>query len=95
MMELPVDFVHDAPEGYSYEVEEFKRNVISIWLLHHQIFSYTSDPVRTIWGFYNTKKREYFAPINSKKCGSKVIITDTTPYTSMKVNRRGLELLWM
>ena len=88
-MELPADFSHDAPKGYSYEVEDFKRNVISIWLRHHAIYSYSSDPVRTIWGFYNTKKREYLAPINSKKCGSKVSITNTSPYTSMQKNYRG------
>ena len=94
-MELPADFAHNAPKGYSYEVEDFKQNVISIWLLHHTIYSYSSDPVRTIWGFYNTKKREYLAPINSKKCGSKVSITNTSPYTSMQKNYRGLESLWM
>jgi len=94
-MELPADFAHDPPKGYSYEVEDFKRNVISIWLRHHTIYSYSSDPVRTIWGFYNTKNREYLAPINSKKCGSKVSITNTSPYTSMQKNYRGLELLWM
>ena len=55
-MNLPDGFPHKAPAGYSYEVRDFKRNVVSIWLQHHASFSYTSDPVYTIWGFYDTKK---------------------------------------
>ena len=31
MIELPPTFIHEAPEGYSYEVTEHKRNVI-VWL---------------------------------------------------------------
>jgi len=95
MIELPPDFVHTAPDGYSYEVREFKRNVIAIWLRNHSEFSYTSDPVSTIWGFYNSKKLEYYAPINSKTVGDRVAINKTTPYTSMQLNLRGLESLWV
>ena len=94
-MELPPDFIHIAPKGFSYELQNHKRNVISIWLRNHAAFSYTSDPVKTIWGFYNTKTREYFAPKNSKTLGDIVDINSTTPYTSMQLNRKGLELLWM
>ena len=30
-----------------------------------------------------------------RKIGDVVDINDTTPYTAMQLNRRGLELLWM
>lgn len=86
MIELPCDFPHKAPKGYSYEVYSFKRNMVSIWLRHHYDYSYSSDVVRTIWGFYDNKKGCYYAPINSSKCGDKVDVSDTTPYTSMPLN---------
>jgi len=96
MIELPPDFIHEAPKGFRYRTVEFKSNVISIWCDHLNEYSYNSGaPVSTIWGFYNTKKRQYFAPINSKKVGAVVDINSTLPLTAMKVNRRGLELLWM
>jgi len=90
MIELPVDFPHIAPDNYSYEVESYRSNMVAIWLRHHYNYTYSSDPVRTIWGFYNTKKREYFAPINAKKCGDKVKLSNTTPYTAMTINRSPL-----
>ena len=85
-MNLPDGFPHKPPEGYSYEVKEHKRNMVSIWLRNHASFSYTSDPVRTIWGFYNTKKGCYHAPINSTKHGDQVDIEDTRDYTAMQLN---------
>ena len=94
-MELPPDFIHEAPKGYSYGVESFKRNLLRIWVNNHYQFSYTSEQVKSIWGFYNTKTREYFAPVNSKTVGDTVDINSTTPYSAMQLNRKGLELLWM
>ena len=85
-MELPPNFTHVAPEGYSYEVEPFKRSILAIWILNHGSFSYTDKTPRSIWGFYDTKKRCYYAPINSSKQGDKVDISDTTPYSSMQLN---------
>ena len=85
-MNLPDGFPHKPPEGYSYEVKEHKRNMVGIWLRNHASFSYTSDPVRTIWGFYNTKKGCYHAPINSTKHGNQVDIKDTRDYTAMQLN---------
>ena len=85
-MNLPDGFPHKPPEGYSYEVKEHKRNMVSIWLRNHASFSYTSDPVRTIWGFYNTKKGCYHAPINYTKHGNQVDIKDTRDYTAMQLN---------
>ncbi len=67
------EFPHKAPKNYSYEFEEFKCNVIAIWLRCHLKFDYNNGAeTRTIWGFYNSKKREYYAPINASKCGDKV-----------------------
>ena len=91
MLELPHDFPHEPPKGYSYTVEQFKANVISIWLHHHKDYVYSSDPVYTIWGYFNTKKRDYLAPINSKKPGKVVDINHTTPFTSMQLNLNPLE----
>ncbi len=84
---------HKAPEGYSYEFEKnFKRNVTAIWLRHHKQYDYNlGKPVKTIWGFYNTKTRQFYAPINSKTVGSVVRIEDTTPYTAMPLNLTPLE----
>ena len=86
MIELPCDFPHKAPKGYSYEVYSFKRNMVSIWLRHHYDYSYSSDVVRTIWGFYDNKKGCYYAPINSSKCGDQVDVNNTTPYSAMQLN---------
>lgn len=90
-MELPPDFIHTAPKGYSYEVEQFKRNLLAIWIVNHGIFSYTDTPPRSIWGFFNGKKGEYYAPVNATKCGNKVSIEDTTPYSAMQLNFNPLE----
>ncbi len=95
MIELPSDFIHTPPKGFSYHVKEYKKTIVSIWIRNHARFSYTEDPVVSIWGFYNIKKRQYFAPINSKRVGDKVDINRTTPYSAMQLNLTGLELLWM
>ena len=85
-LELPPSFIHEPPEGYSYTVKSFKRGVLGIWLLHHRVYSYSSDQVSTIWGFYATKDKQYYAPINSKQIGKIVDINDTRPYTAMPLN---------
>lgn len=88
MLELPLDFIHEPPKGYTYEVKEFKRNILSIWCCNHSEFVYNGgDLTKTIWGFYNTKKGMYFSPINSKKCGNEVDIHKTSPYTAMQILR--------
>lgn len=90
-MELPPDFIHTAPKGYSYEVEQFKRNLLAIWIVNHGIFSYTDTPPRSIWGFWDSKKREYYAPVNAKTKGKVVDINDTRAYTAMQLNLSPLE----
>ena len=78
------EFPHKPPEGYSYETEPFKRSIVAIWILHQRKFDYNlGGSVRCIWGFHNTKTKEYFAPVNSKTVGKCVNIADTTPYSAM------------
>jgi hypothetical protein len=86
------EFPHKAPKGYSYEFEEFKRDVVSIWLCCHRKFDYNNGArTRTIWGFYKPKTRKYYAPINSKTIGSCVNIKDTRNYTAMPLKLNPLE----
>jgi len=87
------NFPHKPPERYSYQIKEYKRNVMSIWLCHHDEYVYTKKRVLTIWGFYHTKKGKYYAPINSKKVGKEVLINDTTPYSAMQLNLNPLEAI--
>ena len=85
-LELPPDFIHQSPKGFSYEVTEHRKNMLAIWILNHGRFSYTDTPPRSIWGFYSTKKRCYHAPINSTKHGDTVDIDKTSSYTAMQLN---------
>jgi hypothetical protein len=83
---------YSPPEGYFYEAEEFKRNVVSIWLCNTYKFVYNGGaPTRTIHSFYNTKTREYFAPVNSKTIGACVNIKETRNYSAMPIKYIGLE----
>ena len=86
-----IEFPHQSPKGYSYEIQQFKRHVYAIWIVNHGEFSYTDTPPKSIWGFYSSKKKEYYAPIDSKKVGAIVRIEDTTPYSAMVINYKGLE----
>ena len=91
VLEIP-PFPHEEPEGYSYETREFRSNVAAIWLHHHYDYIYSGGkPVATCWGFYNFKTKCYYAPISSTKCGNKVEISQTTPYSAMLINRNPLE----
>jgi ribosomal protein S17 len=77
---------HKAPEGYHYERTDFKSNVIAIWIHFDRRFDYNlGDTVRCIWGFYNTKTRQFYAPKNSTTIGSVVDINKTTPYSAMQL----------
>ena len=95
-MKLSVDlipqFIHKAPKGYSYEIEEFKRNIFSIWLLCDRKFDYNmGKPTRTIWGFYDYKKCQFFSPVNSKEVGKVVQFKNTRNYTAMPLKQTPLE----
>lgn len=87
-----IEFPHQAPQGTHYETEEFKRNVISIWIAYDRKFDYNlGKSVRCIWGFYNSKTKEYFSPVNSKTVGKRVSSENTTPYTAMIPKQTPLE----
>ena len=80
-----IEFPHKPPQGMYYEQTEFKRNVIAIWIHYDRRFDYNNgDAVRCIWGFHNTKTKQYHAPINSSSVGNVVNIDDTTPYSAMQ-----------
>ena len=86
------NFPHESSQNYHYEFEEFKRNIVAIWLRCSIRFDYNNGvPTRTIWGFYDTKKQCYYAPINATKQGDQVDIKNTTPYSAMQLNLNPLE----
>ena len=87
-----VDFPHRAPENYSYEYEEFRHNVVRIMLRCHRQFDFNlGKPTATVWGFYNSKRNKYYAPINVKTVGKEIDIKDTRPYTAMKLKQSPLD----
>jgi hypothetical protein len=95
-MKLSIDlipqFTHKAPKGYSYEVEEFKRGIFSIWLRCHRQFDYNlGKSTRTIWGFYSYKKCEFYSPVNSSTVGKVVSFKNTRNYTAMPIKQTPLE----
>ena len=95
-MKLSIDlipqFTHKPPENYSYEVEEFKRGVFSIWLRCHRKFDYNlGKPVKCCWGFYDYKKCEFYSPVNSSTVGKVVSFKNTRNYTAMTLNLNPLE----
>jgi|TARA_B100000035_G_scaffold251095_1_gene220172 hypothetical protein len=87
MLELPNDFPHEPPTGYRYESICKNSNVVAIWSVYERGFNYNDhNECRCIWGFYNTKKRQYHAPINHTKIGAVVDIESTTPFSAMQLN---------
>ncbi len=90
------DFPHKAPKGMYYEHTEFKSNVVAIWIHYERRFDYNlGDPVCCIWGFYNTKTKKYYAPINSKSIGKSVDIGRTTAYSAMPIKQTPLEAAYV
>ena len=95
-MVMITDFPHRAPEGMYYEQTEFKRNVVAIWIHYKRRFDYNlGDSVRCIWGFYNTKTRNYHSPINSGTVGDVVSIENTTAYSAMILKQTPLEAAYV
>jgi hypothetical protein len=76
---------HKAPEGYHYELTDFKRNISAIWIVNDRHFDYCGcSGVKSIWGFYDTKTKQFHAPKNSTTVGSVVDLNKTTPYSAMQ-----------
>jgi len=92
MYSLPSDFPHEPPENYTYEVHHYKPNILSIWCCNHSQFVYNDGNVaKSIWGFYNIKKRKYHAPINSKRVGETVALDRTSAYSAMPLLKLALD----
>lgn len=76
-----------APEGYHYEITDFKRNVAAFWLCGGPTYLHNGgECARTIHSFYNYKKHVWYSPLNSKKVGGEVDPSDIRPYSSMPLN---------
>jgi hypothetical protein len=82
---------HTPPKGFTYEIERFNSTFFSIWICNHNEFSYTHKTPKSIWGFYNSKTKLYHSPIDCKKVGSQVNLSDTTPYSAMILKLNPLE----
>lgn len=91
-----INFPHCAPDGYSYEFEKFKKNVVSIWIRNHSHFDYNGGArVRSIWGFFNEKTNRYYSPVNAKTVGKEVDISRTTSYSAMIPKATPLEAAFL
>jgi hypothetical protein len=91
-----LEFLHKAPKGYSYEFETWNASTIRIMLLCHRKFDYNlGASTSTVWGFYNPKKRIYYAPVNVKTIGKEIDIENTTPYSAMPINQTALEAAFL
>ena len=91
-VDLIPQFRHKAPEDYSYEIEQFKSGVFSIWLCCNRKFDYNlGKSTKTIWGFYDYKKCQFYSPVNSKTIGKEVKFQHTRPWTSMPIIQTPLE----
>jgi len=87
LSEMPVK----PPKGYHYEVEEYRRNIVSFWLCGGPKYIHLDgNSARTIHSFYNYKKNVWYAPINSKKMGDEVAAEDMRPWTAMPLQLNGL-----
>lgn len=92
MIELPLEFIHEPPKDYRYEIIPKTSNVDAIWIISRRRFTYNdNNPARSIWGFYNKRTRRFHSPINSKRVGAAVAIEDTSPYSAMQIHYKGLE----
>ena len=91
-----MEFPHNAPDGYEYWTDDFKKNVKRIWIRNLGYFNYTGgEHPSSVWGFYDSRKKQYIAPINHKKPGRPVNIEDTSPYSAMKLNLNPLEAAFL
>jgi hypothetical protein len=90
------EFPHTAPMGCYYEQVPFRRNLVAIWMCNTYKFDYNHGAItRTIWGFYNSKKKEYYAPVNSKTIGKAVDINNTRNYTAMQLKQSPLDAFFV
>jgi len=77
----------DAPEGYSYEIEEeYAVRYARVWLLNHKYDFVHNDgePTRSVYCFINKKSGKFYAPITHKKVGQETSPEYMTPYSGMR-----------
>ena len=91
-VDLIPQFIHKAPPECEYQVEQFKSGVFAIWLQYNRKFDYNhGESTRTIWGFYDYKKCQFYSPVNSKTIGKPVDFKNTRNYTAMPIIQTPLE----
>ena len=89
-----IEIPFEPPKGYHYETTEHKRNVVAVWLCGGPQYLYKDgQSARTIHSFYNTKKGTWHAPINCKRAGDEVKLSQIRPWTAMQLNYNPLEVL--
>ena len=93
MIDFP--YYDNPPEGYDYWFDEHNKSITKIWIRNKRPFLYNNnEPVSSVWGFVKKSKNgthTYYAPINAKKPGKPVNIEDTSPFSAMQINYKGLE----
>jgi hypothetical protein len=89
---MSVKFPHKAPQNYHYEQTAFKRNITAIWICDDRTYDYNNGKsVKCIWGFYNSKTKQWHSPVNSSTVGDVVDPMRTTPYSAMLLKLNPLE----
>jgi len=73
----------DPPEGYHYVVEDHNRDYMAVWMVHHFPYSYTTEKVRTIWGFVRRRTLEIVSPTNAKTPGKVVSLDQVTRFSAL------------
>ena len=82
--ELITSFLPEPPEGFTYEVEKFSPLVHRVWIINHgTTFSYTSEPVKSVWGFVKSTG-DVVLPKNHLKITSNKVCHVTEIPQSMK-----------
>ena len=83
-------YLPDAPEGYSYEVEQVSKLIARVWLHHHKQYLYKQgEPVKTVYCFVKGKK--VYPPANAKHAKARslcsiVDLSSQSPYTTLNTH---------
>ncbi len=77
---------HNPPKNHEYWTEDFSSKFVRIWIRNKKYFTYCEGQPSSVWGFQNKKTGEYYSPVNHKKVGKKVDLSQTSPYSAMTLN---------
>ena len=92
---LPVDFPHNPPDNFSYEVENFKRNFLAIWLVHLTRNISTLKVRKCVqsgdFTIQNLNRAMHLSTV--EKVGD--VVNNSTPYTAMQLNLNPLEAAFL